>query len=69
MNNKKIILGITGSIASVKIPDFALDVVNRGANLSVILTEYAKNFVTPLVMNSISNNKTYTNESNLSQPI
>ena len=69
MKNKKIILGITGSIASFRVPDFALKVVNIGADLSVILTDYAQNFITPVVINTINNNKTYTNESNLSQPI
>ena len=69
MKNKKIILGITGSIASFRVPDFALKVVNIGADLSVILTDYAQNFITPVVINTINNNKTYTNESNLTQPM
>ena len=55
--NKKILLGITGSIAAYKAIALVRLLVKEGADVKVILTPAAKSFVSPLVLSTLSKNK------------
>jgi phosphopantothenoylcysteine decarboxylase/phosphopantothenate--cysteine ligase len=48
LNQKRIILGVTGSIACYKAVDLASKLTQAGALVDVILTEAAQQFITPL---------------------
>ncbi len=52
--NKKIVLGVTGSIAAYKAADLASKLHQAGAQVDVILTEAAAKFVTPLTFQSVT---------------
>ena len=52
--NKKIVLGVTGSIAAYKAADLASKLHQAGAQVDVILTEAAARFVTPLTFQSVT---------------
>ncbi|MBS1912162.1 MAG: bifunctional phosphopantothenoylcysteine decarboxylase/phosphopantothenate--cysteine ligase CoaBC [Bacteroidetes bacterium] len=54
MNGKKIIIGITGSIAAYKGVILARELVRRGSVIRVAMTDAASHFITPLTFASIS---------------
>ena len=58
--NKRIVLGVTGSIASYKAADLASKLTQSGAQVDAILTAGATRFVTPLVFQSVSGRRAYT---------
>src|SRR5438045_547995 len=60
LKGKKILLGITGSIAAYKAILLVRLLVKAGAEVKVVMTESAKNFVSPLVLSTLSNNKVLT---------
>ena len=47
---KKILIGVSGSIAAYKIPELVRLFVKNGAEVKVILTKDAVSFVTPLTL-------------------
>ena len=53
---KKILLGVTGSIAAYKAPLIVRLLVKEGAEVKVIMTPAAKDFVTPLTLSTVSKN-------------
>lgn len=55
--NKKILLGITGSIAAYKSITLVRLLIKEGAEIKVILTPSATQFVSPLVLSTLSKNK------------
>lgn len=57
---KKIILGITGSIAAYKSPDLVRMLTNQGYEVKVAITASALNFVTKNVLELFSRNKVYS---------
>ena len=57
LKGKKIILGITGSIAAYKAAVLVRLLVRQGAEVKVIMTTAAKDFVTPLVLSTLSKNE------------
>jgi phosphopantothenoylcysteine decarboxylase/phosphopantothenate--cysteine ligase len=57
LNGKKILLGITGSIAAYKAILLVRLLVKAGAEVKVLMTGSAKNFVSPLVLSTLSGNK------------
>lgn len=57
LKGKKILLAITGSIAAYKSVFFVRLLVKAGAEVKVIMTEGAKDFVTPLTFSTLSKNK------------
>lgn len=59
---KKIVLGVTGSIASYKIADLASKLTQAGAQVDVILTSSAEKFITPLTFQSVTGRKAYTDK-------
>lgn len=60
LQNKRILLGVTGSIACYKAVDFASKLTQAGAQVDVILTESAEKFVTPLTFRSVTGRPVYT---------
>ena len=54
LNGKHIILGITGSIAAYKAAMLCRLLVKEGAEVRVIMTPLAKQFITPLTMATLS---------------
>jgi phosphopantothenoylcysteine decarboxylase/phosphopantothenate--cysteine ligase len=56
---KKIVVGVTGSIAAFKVAGWVSELSKQEAQVSVILTEAAKKFVAPLTFASLSGNKVY----------
>ena len=56
---KNIILGITGSIAAYKAADLANQLSKEGHNVTVLMTESATKFITPLTLQTLSKNKVY----------
>lgn len=60
LKNKKIVLGVTGSIACYKAVDLASKLTQAGALVDVVLTEAAQWFVTPLTFRSVTGRPCYT---------
>lgn len=60
--NKNILIGITGGIAAYKILELIRLFKKNNANVKVIMTENATNFVTPLTVRTLSNNPVYTKQ-------
>jgi phosphopantothenoylcysteine decarboxylase/phosphopantothenate--cysteine ligase len=56
LKNKKIIVGITGSIAAYKAAFLVRLLVKAGATVQVIMTEAATDFITPLTLATLSKN-------------
>src|SRR5690625_3254395 len=57
LKNKRILLGITGGIAAYKSLLLIRLLIRSGAEVRVIMTEAAGNFVTPLSVSTLSKNK------------
>ena len=60
LKDKKIVIGITGSIACYKVVDLASKLTQAGALVDVILTEAAQQFVTPLTFRSVTGRPAFT---------
>ena len=56
-----IVLGITAGIAAYKTPQLIRLLIKKEHNVKVILTENAKEFVTPLTLSTVSKNPVLTN--------
>ncbi|NUW69005.1 bifunctional phosphopantothenoylcysteine decarboxylase/phosphopantothenate--cysteine ligase CoaBC [Vibrio coralliilyticus] len=51
---KKILLGIGGGIAAYKCADLTRRLIERGAEVQIVMTKAAKEFITPLTMQAVS---------------
>ncbi len=60
LENKTILLGVTGSIAAYKAADLASKLHQAGAKVDVVLTAGAEHFITPLTFQSVTGRKAYT---------
>jgi phosphopantothenoylcysteine decarboxylase/phosphopantothenate--cysteine ligase len=60
LKDKNIILGVCGSIAAYKSATLVRLLIKAGANVKVILTADAANFITPLTLATLSKNPVYT---------
>jgi phosphopantothenoylcysteine decarboxylase/phosphopantothenate--cysteine ligase len=56
LQGKKIVIGITGSIAAFKVPALIRLLKKEGAEVKVIMTKSATDFVTPLTLSTLSGN-------------
>ena len=54
LENKKIVLGITGSIAAYKACVLARLLIKKGAEVQVVMTPSAKEFITPLTLATLT---------------
>ena len=59
LHGKKILIGITGSIAAYKIIFLVRLLVKQEAEVKIIMTPAAKEFVAPIVLSTLSKNKVY----------
>lgn len=60
LKGKNIIIGVSGGIAAYKSCDLVRAFVKAGANVECILTKNAKEFVTPLTLQTLSQNKVHS---------
>ncbi|MBN1315241.1 MAG: bifunctional phosphopantothenoylcysteine decarboxylase/phosphopantothenate--cysteine ligase CoaBC [Anaerolineales bacterium] len=60
LKNKTIVLGITGGIAAYKAATLCSDLVKAGANVDVIMTEAAQQFVAPLTFQALTHRPVVT---------
>ena len=60
LKGKNIVLGVTGGIAAYKACDIASRLIKLGADVHVIMTKAACEFVAPLTFKSLTNNKVHT---------
>ncbi len=57
LQGKTVVLGITGGIAAYKMPNVAHALVKLGANVHVLMTKNATEFITPLVFETLTNRR------------
>lgn len=57
LQGKTIVLGVTGSIAAYKIANLASMLVKLHADVNVIMTENATNFINPITFETLTGNK------------
>ena len=60
LSNKKIILGVTGGIAAYKSAELVRLLKGAGADVHVVMTQGAQEFITPLTMQALSGNPVHT---------
>ncbi|MFC0524084.1 bifunctional phosphopantothenoylcysteine decarboxylase/phosphopantothenate--cysteine ligase CoaBC [Pontibacillus salicampi] len=60
LRGKKVVLGVSGGIAAYKACALTSKLVQAGANVTVIMTDSAQEFVTPLTFQALSRNPVYT---------
>ncbi|EOS75496.1 phosphopantothenoylcysteine decarboxylase/phosphopantothenate-cysteine ligase [Dorea sp. 5-2] len=60
LKNKTILLGVTGGIAAYKSASLASMLVKSGAEVRVIMTSHAVNFINPITFESLTGNKCIT---------
>ena len=56
LSGKKVLLGISGGIAAYKTPNLVRCLIKKGAEVKVVMTDSAKDFVTPLSLSTVSKN-------------
>ncbi len=60
LSNKQVILGITGGIAAYKAAELCRLLMKAGADVRVVMTPSALEFITPLTFQALSGNRVYT---------
>lgn len=60
LTNKHILLGVTGGIAAYKSADLVRRLQDAGAEVQVVMTPAAQEFITPLTMQALSGNPVHT---------
>ena len=61
ISGKRIVLGVTGCIAAYKSAYLVRDLIKRGAEVKVVMTPAATEFITPLSLSTLSNNNVIVN--------
>ena len=54
LNGKHIVLGVTGSIAAYKAAFLVRLLIKKGAEVQVVMTPAAKEFITPLTLSTLT---------------
>lgn len=60
LNNRHILLGVTGGIAAYKAAELVRRLQDRGADVRVVMTRAAQEFITPLTLQALSGNTVHT---------
>ncbi|NPU85682.1 MAG: bifunctional phosphopantothenoylcysteine decarboxylase/phosphopantothenate--cysteine ligase CoaBC [Syntrophaceae bacterium] len=60
LKGRRVVLGVTGGIAAYKCAELTRELIRQGAQVKVIMTESAREFVTPLTLQTLSGNPVYT---------
>jgi len=61
LNNKQILIGISGGIAAYKTAELVRRLIKQGASVKVCMTKSACEFITPLTLQALSGNPVHTN--------
>ncbi|WP_339701455.1 bifunctional phosphopantothenoylcysteine decarboxylase/phosphopantothenate--cysteine ligase CoaBC [uncultured Marixanthomonas sp.] len=64
LSGKNVLLGVTAGIAAYKAAFLVRLLVKNGANVKVVMTPSAKDFVTPLTLSTLSKNKVFSSFTN-----
>ena len=67
LNEKTVVLGLCGGIACYKSAELVRGLVKEGANVRVVLTRAAQEFITPLTLQTLSGNPVSTDTFDLTQ--
>ena len=59
LSNKRILLGITGGIAAYKCAELTRLFIKAGAEVCVVMTQSATEFITPLTLQALSGNRVH----------
>ncbi len=59
---KRIVLGLTGGIACYKAAELARGLVKAGASVQVVMTEAARQFITPVTLQALSGRPVFTDQ-------
>lgn len=57
---RKVLLGVSGSIAAYKSAFIVRELIKRGAEVQVVMTHAAKDFITPLTLSTLSKRPVYS---------
>jgi phosphopantothenoylcysteine decarboxylase/phosphopantothenate--cysteine ligase len=57
LKERRIVLGVTGGIAAYKAAELVRELVRRGAQVRVVMTDHAREFITPLTFETLSGNR------------
>lgn len=60
LKGRRVVLGVTGGIAAYKCAELTRELIRQGAQVKVIMTESAREFITPLTLQTLSGNPVYT---------
>lgn len=60
LNNKQVLLGVTGGIAAYKSAELIRRLKDVGADVRVVMTRAAREFITPLTLQALSGNSVHT---------
>ena len=60
LSGKKVLLGVTAGIAAYKSASLVRSLIKAGASVRVVMTESAKEFVTPLTLSTLSRNEVHS---------
>ena len=61
LQGKHILVGISGGIAAYKIPELIRSLIKEGAEVRVVVTQNALEFVTELTLQTLSGSRVYSN--------
>ena len=67
LSGKTIVLGVSGGIAAYKAAEIVRQLVTRGANVRVMMTRNAAEFITPLTLQTLAQSPVATDTFNLTQ--
>ena len=68
LTGKTILVGVSGGIAAYKMPNLVSMLVQKGADVHVLLTENAKNIIPPLPFEALTGNRCLTSPFERSDP-
>src|SRR5690349_12977945 len=67
LSEKTVVLGLSGGIACYKSAELVRGLVKEGANVRIVLTRAAQEFITPLTLQTLSGNPVSTDTFDLTQ--
>src|SRR5579863_10493154 len=67
LKDKTIVLGVSGGIAAYKAAEIVRQLITRGANVRVMMTRNAREFITPLTLQTLSQNPVATDTFSLTE--
>ena len=62
LQDKTIVLGLSGGIACYKAAELARELIKAGATVQVVMTESAMQFITPVTMQALSGRAVFTSQ-------